>query len=70
MDALITADEAMKVVIFNFAAEQIFGCTAAEWLGSPIESFIPGIGGFDDGRLQRIPRGRIRGARRIDLMQV
>jgi putative phosphoribosyl transferase len=41
MDAIITVDAGQQVVLFNAAAEKMFGCPAAEALGSPIERFIP-----------------------------
>jgi hypothetical protein len=41
MDAIITVDESHKVVLFNAAAEQVFGVAQAEALGSPLERFIP-----------------------------
>ncbi len=41
MDAIITVDEAQRVVIFNAAAEKMFGCTQPEATGQPLERFIP-----------------------------
>jgi hypothetical protein len=41
MDAIITLDEQQNVVLFNAAAERIFGCRAREAVGAPIERFIP-----------------------------
>jgi PAS domain S-box-containing protein len=41
MDAIISIDEAQRVVLFNTAAERMFGCAAAEALGHPLERFIP-----------------------------
>jgi len=41
MDAIITVDEAHRVVLFNAAAEQVFGVAQSEALGSPLERFIP-----------------------------
>jgi PAS domain-containing protein len=34
MDAIITVDERQDIVIFNSAAEQMFGCAAVDRLGS------------------------------------
>src|SRR5262245_58706821 len=41
MDAIITVDEDQRVVLFNNAAERMFGCPAAEALGRPFNRFIP-----------------------------
>jgi PAS domain S-box-containing protein len=41
MDGVITVDERQDIVIFNPAAEAMFGCTAANVLGTPLEQFIP-----------------------------
>ena len=41
MDAIITVDDQQRVVIFNAAAEQVFGVRQAEAYGSPLDRFIP-----------------------------
>lgn len=41
MDAIITIDEHQDIVIFNPAAEHMFGCQAADVIGTPLEQFIP-----------------------------
>ncbi|MEO8132669.1 MAG: PAS domain S-box protein [Betaproteobacteria bacterium] len=41
MDAIITVDAGQRIVLFNSAAERIFGCGKAEALGEPLERFIP-----------------------------
>ncbi|MFX1674928.1 PAS domain S-box protein [Paraburkholderia sp. A2WS-5] len=41
MEAIITVDEAQRVVIFNPAAEFIFGLSAMEAIGAPLARFIP-----------------------------
>lgn len=41
MDAIITVDEAQHVVLFNPAAEKMFGCSAEEAIGKSIDRFIP-----------------------------
>lgn len=41
MDAIITVDEAQRIVLFNAAAEGIFRCSAREAMGAPLERFIP-----------------------------
>ncbi len=41
MDAIITMDADRNVVLFNAAAELMFGCPAKAALGQPLEQFIP-----------------------------
>jgi len=41
MDAIITVDESQRVVLFNNAAERMFGRPRADALGATLESFIP-----------------------------
>jgi two-component system, NarL family, sensor histidine kinase UhpB len=41
MEAIITLDEAQRVVIFNPAAELVFGLSAMEAIGAPLSRFIP-----------------------------
>ena len=41
MDAIITVDERQDIVIFNPAAEEMFGCAASDVLGTPLDQFIP-----------------------------
>ena len=41
MDAIITVDEAHRIVLFNAAAEQVFGVPQSEALGSPLDRLIP-----------------------------
>ena len=41
MDAIISVDPQQHVVLFNVAAEKMFGCSAAEAMGQPVERFIP-----------------------------
>ncbi|CAN7613868.1 PAS domain S-box protein [Trinickia sp. LjRoot230] len=40
-EAIITIDEAQRIVIFNPMAEQVFGCSAMDAIGGPLERFIP-----------------------------
>jgi PAS domain S-box-containing protein len=42
MDAIVTADEDQRIVLFNAAAERIFRRMAAETIGQPLEILIPG----------------------------
>jgi PAS domain S-box-containing protein len=41
MDAVISVDERQRVVLFNPAAERIFGCRREEALGQPLDRFVP-----------------------------
>ncbi|MEO8004234.1 MAG: PAS domain-containing sensor histidine kinase [Betaproteobacteria bacterium] len=41
MDAIITVDEHQHVVLFNRAAEQLFGCHREDVLGSSLDRFLP-----------------------------
>ena len=41
MDAIITVDHSQHIVLFNAAAEAMFGCTRDEAIGAPLASFIP-----------------------------
>jgi len=41
MDAIVTIDADQRVVLFNAAAERVFGCAAADALGSPLDRFVP-----------------------------
>ncbi|WP_254699685.1 PAS domain S-box protein [Trinickia violacea] len=41
MEAIITVDEAQRIVIFNPMAERVFGCSAMDAIGAPLERFIP-----------------------------
>jgi PAS domain S-box-containing protein len=41
MDAIITVDDKQHVVLFNAAAEAMFGCPREEAIGAPLGWFIP-----------------------------
>lgn len=41
MDAIISVDSAQQVLLFNAAAEEMFGCSAASAIGRPLDQFIP-----------------------------
>src|SRR6266404_3745014 len=53
MDAIISINEAQRVVLFNAAAERMFGCAAVEALGQPLQRFIP-------ARLREVHRAHVR----------
>ena len=41
MDAIIAVDEEQRIVVFNSAAEKMFGCPALDAIETPISRFIP-----------------------------
>jgi PAS domain S-box-containing protein len=41
MDAIVTIDSRHQILVFNRAAEQMFGCAAREALGQLLDRFIP-----------------------------
>jgi PAS domain S-box-containing protein len=41
MEAVLTIDDEQRVTLFNPAAEQLFGCPAAEAVGQPVGGFLP-----------------------------
>ncbi len=41
MDAIITCDENMRIVLFNEAASTMFRCPASDALGAPLDRFLP-----------------------------
>jgi len=41
MDAVIAIDDGQRIVVFNVAAEKMFGCPVRDAIGSPIDRFIP-----------------------------
>ncbi|MBI3786043.1 MAG: PAS domain S-box protein, partial [Deltaproteobacteria bacterium] len=54
MDAIISVDDEHKIVLFNAAAEKMFGCPAADAISQPIERFIPAR--FRDGHREHFRR--------------
>jgi PAS domain S-box-containing protein len=41
MDAILSVDEQQRIVLYNRAAEKIFGWAAAEAMGQPLEMLLP-----------------------------
>jgi PAS domain S-box-containing protein len=41
MDAIITVDSQQRIVLFNAAAERMFGCRADQAMGQALDRFIP-----------------------------
>lgn len=41
MDAIITVDENQRIVLFNAAAETVFGCPRRQAIGAPLAQFVP-----------------------------
>jgi len=41
MDAIITLDESQSIIVFNEAAERMFGAPACDVLGKPLDRFLP-----------------------------
>jgi PAS domain S-box-containing protein len=41
MDAIITVNDAQRIVLYNRAAEQIFGWSSAQALGEPLDKLLP-----------------------------
>ncbi len=56
MDAIITVDERQHIVLFNAAAERVFGCPRGEAVGAPLAWFIPER--FRPGHAEHISRFR------------
>src|SRR5207244_3224849 len=53
MDAIISINDDHRIVVFNGAAEKMFGCPAAEAIGTSIDRFIP-------QRFRQSPQGHVR----------
>jgi PAS domain S-box-containing protein len=67
VDAIISADMKGRVVLFNRAAERIYGTTAAEMLGRHVSSLYPEGGAVNVMKLIREGGGRVEGIR-IDVV--
>src|SRR6185295_11707371 len=52
MDAVISVDEEQKIVLFNRAAEQVFGVQREGVLGAPLDSLLP-------ARFRGVHRGHV-----------
>ncbi|MGE5336956.1 MAG: PAS domain S-box protein [Gemmatimonadota bacterium] len=67
MDAIIAIDEDQRIVLFNAAAETMFGCTAAQAMGGGLQRFIPAR--FRDAHHAHVDRFRRTGdtARRMGM---
>ena len=60
MDAVIAIDEAQNVVLFNQAAELMFGCPRTQALGRPLDRFLP-------ARFREAHQGHIAGFGRVGI---
>lgn len=63
LDAIVTADATGHIVLFNAAAEQMFGVRASDALGTPVARFLPddaeaGDAGFPRSVVARRADGR------------
>lgn len=41
MDAIVSVDMEQRIVLFNPAAEKMFGCSATDAMGAPLSRFLP-----------------------------
>jgi formate hydrogenlyase transcriptional activator len=58
MDAIVTFDAAQRIELFNHAAEEVFGCRAAEAIGASLDRFLtPALQRALDGSLRTFARG-------------
>ncbi|MFO1281116.1 MAG: PAS domain S-box protein [Burkholderiales bacterium] len=75
MDAIITCDENQRILVFNAAAETVFGCDASAAIGTSLERFIPATSrGAHSDSLQRFgergdARRQMGGARRVSAVR-
>jgi PAS domain S-box-containing protein len=54
MDAILTIDDQQHVLLFNEAAERMFGCSSKAALGQPLDRFIPSR--FREAHRQHVER--------------
>ncbi|HYW05850.1 MAG TPA: PAS domain S-box protein, partial [Longimicrobium sp.] len=65
-DAIVSVDESQRIVLFNQGAEQIFGYTAREAIGQPLDLLIPHRSrASHHGHLAGFGAGRGHAARRM-----
>jgi len=68
MDAVVTVDESQRVVLFNRAAEQVFGVRRDEALGAPLDRFLPArFRGAHHGHIQNFGRTGVTSRRMGDV---
>jgi PAS domain S-box-containing protein len=70
-DAVIVADDALAVVLFNEGAERVFGCRATEMIGRPLARLLPeGLRARHDAHMRAFahsPRAARRMGERSDI---
>lgn len=57
MDAIISVDENQRMVLFNPAAERMFGLSATDALGQPVDIGLQGVDGYEVARRLRAQQG-------------
>jgi PAS domain S-box-containing protein len=68
MDAIITTDEAQNIVLFNRAAEQLFGVRREEMLGTKLDRLIPArFRGAHHGHIEQFGRTGVTSRRMGDV---
>lgn len=70
MDAIITVDERQHIVLFNAAAEKVFGCGRDEAIGAPLAWFIPDR--FRDAHAEHLRQFAVTGtsSRRMGMQRI
>jgi formate hydrogenlyase transcriptional activator len=62
MDAIVTFNARRRIVIFNEAAEKIFGCSAADAISTPLERFLtPDLCRSLEDTIARLDAGEFKG---------
>src|SRR5262245_44633716 len=68
MDAVVTVDETHRVVLFNRAAEQVFGVPREQALGASLDRFLPArFRGAHHGHIQNFERTGVTSRRMGDM---